>query len=80
MKSRWSSDVRLKFSAMSAVVVISESWTASRILLTRWPQTSGTAFWAAQEICLAATEGRASHDEAREAFVEAAREALILVD
>lgn len=80
MKARWSCDVLLQFSATSSAVVVSESWTASRILLTRWPTTSGTAFWAAQEICLAATESRASHEEARQAFVEAAREALVLLE
>jgi hypothetical protein len=75
----WTKEVTLRFTSTSREVVISGTRAAFKLLSTRWPVTSGAKFWAAQEVCLAALDGRASDEEARGAFIEAAAEAKIRV-
>jgi hypothetical protein len=50
------------------------------MLMNKWPpQANGPAFQRALAICLEALEGQPDAEQAREAFVDAAHEAGILV-
>jgi ElaB/YqjD/DUF883 family membrane-anchored ribosome-binding protein len=53
---------------------------AADILLNRWPTKAGTKHVAARKACLGVLEGLKEARHAREAFVEAAKEADILVE
>ncbi|WP_166163142.1 DUF982 domain-containing protein [Chelativorans oligotrophicus] len=52
----------------------------ARILLEEWPTEPGPAHRKAREMALSCLEGKCDALEAREAFVEAAREANILAE
>jgi hypothetical protein len=80
IQAGWSDKVFLQLKPGSGFVSVSNTRAAFNLLTTRWPVTSGKSFWAAQEICLAALDSRTPHDDARRAFIAAAREAKITVD
>jgi hypothetical protein len=48
-------------------------------LLDRWPVTEGGAFVAAMQACHESLEGRGDANDAREAFITAARDAGVSV-
>ncbi|MFP3547171.1 DUF982 domain-containing protein [Rhizobium sp. SIMBA_035] len=73
----WTEKVFLQLRPGMGFVSVANTRAAFNLLTTRWPVTSGKAFWAAQEICLAALDGRVSHEHARQAFISAAMEAKI---
>ena len=58
-----------------AVYSPSHAW---KVMTERWPVVGGKAFWPAQELCLFAMERKTNPEEARSAFVEAAKEAGLL--
>ncbi|ESX20177.1 hypothetical protein X747_29105 [Mesorhizobium sp. LNJC384A00] len=53
---------------------------AADILLNRWPAITGKKHVAARKACLGVLEGLKEARDARKAFVEAAKEADILVE
>jgi hypothetical protein len=59
--------------------VIASTLEAAEFLLLRWPNEGGQAHLHARIACIAVLDGRASPEQAREAFVAAAQEAGILV-
>lgn len=76
----WSKTVVVQIRPRSGFIPVSNTRTAFDLLISRWPVTSGKAFWAAQEICLAAMDRRVPHEDARLAFIAAATEANIAMD
>lgn len=76
----WSKIVVVQIRPRSGFIPVSNMRTAFDLLISQWPVTSGKAFWAAQEICLAAMDRRVPHEDARLAFIAAAKEANIAMD
>jgi len=76
----WTEKVFLQLTPGTGFVSVSNTRAAFALLTTRWPVTSGKAFWAAQEICLAAMDNRTAHEQARMAFIAAAQEASVTID
>jgi hypothetical protein len=71
----WAIIVELQLRPGARFEVITGTRAAFTLLTTRWPSTSGQAFFRAQELCLAALDNRMTHEVARAAFIAAAREA-----
>lgn len=59
--------------------MIGSTCTAAECLLHSWPKDWGKQHRASREACIAVSKGEQSPDFARLAFIEAAREAGILV-
>ncbi|CAM5376898.1 hypothetical protein ATER59S_01670 [Aquamicrobium terrae] len=59
---------------------ISSARQAAALLTQHWPDAGTPKYRAARQACLAAVHGEKPPDVARAAFIEAAREARILVD
>ena len=58
---------------------VSSVTEAANVLFRQWPRQKGKKLSAARQACLDAIEGTGSVDDARTAFVAAAKEAKILV-
>lgn len=58
---------------------VSSVTEAAHVLFRQWPKQRGKKLSAARLACLDAIEGTGSVDDARTAFVDAAKEAKILV-
>lgn len=50
------------------------------MLLQYWPVSEGKAFFGALEICAGVADGRATKEQARQAFIDAAHEAKVPVE
>ncbi len=71
--------VRLDLGLGARAKVIGSTRTAAECLLHSWPQDWGQQHRAAREACIAVLKGEQPPEFARLAFIEAAREAGILV-
>ena len=73
----WTTIVELQLRPGARLFVITGTSAAFTLLTDRWPKTSGSSFWRAQEVCLAALDNsnKTTHEVARAAFIAAAREA-----
>lgn len=83
MKQDMSHDFHpLRLTFMSGVedIIISSVEEAAEELLTEWPEDHGDRFYEAVKACLDCLHGEVEPDLARKAFVQAAREAGILVE
>jgi hypothetical protein len=75
----WDRPVDIHLAGIRNARTITATRFARECLLTLWPDHYGPAYLAALKICAAAMDGTASGADARTAFIEAAREADILV-
>ncbi|CCM75120.1 conserved hypothetical protein [Rhizobium mesoamericanum STM3625] len=62
------------------MLMINTTNEARDILLSAWPTTEGKAFMAALQICADVDAGIREPEEAREAFIMAAREAEVPIE
>jgi hypothetical protein len=74
----WKNAVLLEFNGHGTRTVTSTD-DAARCLLYRWPDQSSKAYHRAKGMCLDALEGRKPDEDARAAFLDAARAARITV-
>lgn len=65
--------------AGAGVRTVASTDEAARCLLYKWPDRSSKAYHRAKGMCLDALEGRKPDEEAREAFLDAAREAHLTI-
>ncbi|MCD1264091.1 hypothetical protein B5M44_04015 [Shinella sumterensis] len=75
----WAEPVTFETLTLGVYRTISSASEAAGILLYHWPTDEGPAFKAAQEICLAALEGKVDPEESRHAFLLAADEAGVFI-
>ena len=76
---RWKSYVRVELGGRDQRINIPSTRAAAECLLRSWPQEWGPRHKQAREACIAVLKGEQPPEFARQAFVEAAREAGILV-
>jgi len=79
MSGRWSEGVELNIDRFNVYRTIYTTADAAYYLLHKWPVESGKECSRARRVCLAVLEGRRPADDAREAFVAAAKEAGLYV-
>lgn len=77
MDKPWSKPVTLALGEDGADVTIDSTQAASWALIEDWPTEEGAALDRALLVCAAVAKGQKSDEEARKAFIEAAREAGI---
>ncbi|AVA20658.1 DUF982 domain-containing protein [Rhizobium sp. NXC24] len=76
----WDHPVTIETAHLGRFVTINSTERAAEFLLNEWPgDVEAKAYIAAAQILINAHEGRATTDQAREAFITAAREAGIFV-
>lgn len=77
----WKKTVLLEFAGagVSGIRSVTSTDDAARCLLYKWPDQSSKAYHRARGLCLDALEGRKPDEDAREAFLDAAREAQITI-
>lgn len=75
--ARWERPVMIVCKRSGQLVAVTSTIEALNTLLNSWPTSEGKAFFCALQICNAAIDNPALDHEAREAFVEAARDADI---
>ena len=75
----WKKSVLLEIGGASGIRTVTSTDDAARCLLYKWPDQSSKAYHRAKGLCLDALEGRKPDDDAREAFLDAAREAQITI-
>ena len=73
----WSQGVELELHGVGSYRTVRSTEDAAYALLAHWPRGKGKAYLAAQQACLDALEGVASPEQARAAFIRAARAARI---
>jgi hypothetical protein len=73
----WKKSVLLELGGAAGVRTVTSTDDAARCLLYKWPDQSSKAYHRAKGLCLDALEGRKPDEDAREAFLDAAREAHI---
>ena len=75
----WKNAVLLEFVGTGAggLRTVTSTDDAARCLLYKWPDQSSKAYHRAKGMCLDALEGRKPDEDAREAFLDAAREAQL---
>jgi Protein of unknown function (DUF982) len=71
--------VTIELDKSSELRNVSSVTEAADVLWMQWPKQKGKKLSAARQACLDAIEGKRTVDEARAAFVAAAKEAKILV-
>ncbi|TIP54550.1 MAG: DUF982 domain-containing protein, partial [Mesorhizobium sp.] len=76
---RWKSYVRVELGGRDKRINIPSTRAAAECLLRSWPTDWGPRHKQAREACIAVLKGEQPPEFARQAFVEAAREAGILV-
>jgi hypothetical protein len=59
--------------------LVPDARNAAYLLAEKWPVTYGRAYQRALAICASAMDGRCRPDQARLAFISAAREAQVIV-
>jgi hypothetical protein len=76
---RWSKPVTFEENARGNYRTIISTREASRVLLTKWPTGSGRQYRRATQVCLDVLDGKRPPSEARQAFLDAAREARVAI-
>lgn len=74
---QWQDGVDLEIHGIGGYRTVKSTEDAALCLLEKWPTGKGKAYMVAQRTCLDALEGRATAENARQAFIKAAREAQI---
>ena len=75
----WNESVLLEFPGEGGVRTVASTDDAARCLLYKWPDQSSKAYHRAKGMCLDALEGRKRDEDARQALLDAAREARITI-
>ncbi|MGV1790132.1 DUF982 domain-containing protein [Rhizobium lusitanum] len=75
----WNNPVILELGRAGHFAIITNALDAANCMSEEWPLNSGPAVDEAVLVCLDAVLGKASAEEAREAFLEAVREAGLSV-
>ncbi|TCU32270.1 DUF982 domain-containing protein [Rhizobium azibense] len=78
--AQWVQPVMIVCKKSGQLYTITNTREALDMLLRYWPVSDGKAFFDAMEVCIGVAEGRASKEQARQAFIDAAHEALIPVE
>lgn len=73
----WKEAVQLELATAGGLRIVTSTDDAARCLLYKWPDQTSKAYHRAKGMCLDALEGRKPDEEARQAFIDAAREAQI---
>jgi len=73
----WKESVQLELAQAGGLRIVTSTDEAARCLLYKWPDQTSKAYHRAKGMCLDALEGRKPDEEARQAFIDAAREAHI---
>jgi hypothetical protein len=79
MHSLWTKPVIVSLGEPPAEATIETTQGAAWAMIEDWPTEDGTALDRALAVCAAVDAGKKKPEEARQAFVEAAEEAGILV-
>lgn len=79
MSGLWSKGVELNIDRFNVCRTIYTTADAAYYLLHKWPAEEGAEYRRARQVCLAALDGRRPANDAREAFLAAAKEADLLV-
>jgi hypothetical protein len=79
MNSIWKSPVIVSIGEPPAETTVDTTQAAAWAMIEDWPTEDGTALDRALEICAAVDAGKRKPEDARQAFVEAAREAGVLI-
>jgi hypothetical protein len=79
MNSPWKKPVTVLLGEPPAETAVETTQAAAWAMIEDWPQEDGTALDRALAICAAVDAGKRTPEDARQAFVEAAKEAGILV-
>ncbi len=80
MNTPWKMPVTVLIGEPPVETVVETTQAAAWAMIEDWPLEDGTALDRALAICAAVDAGRRKPEDARQAFVEAAREAGILVN
>lgn len=75
----WSNPVIVDLDGIGHYAIITNALDAANYMSEEWPVNGGPAVGEAVLVCLDAVLGKASAEESREAFLEAAREAGLYV-
>lgn len=75
----WNNPVILELGGAGHFAIITNALDAANCMSEEWPLNSGPAVDEAVLVCLDAVLGKASAEEARDAFLEAVREAGLSV-
>ncbi len=79
MHSRWDRPVIVSLGEPVAETSIETPQAAAWAMIEDWPVEDGTALDRALAVCAAVDAGRSRPEDARRAFVEAAKEAAIFI-
>jgi hypothetical protein len=77
MTPRWKSPVFIAFEQDGEMTEIASTQAASWALIEDWPEEDGTALDHALLVFAAVDKGKKTHEDARRAFIEAAKEARL---
>jgi hypothetical protein len=79
MNSLWKNPVVVSIGEPPVETVIDTTQAAAWAMIEDWPMEDGTALDRALALCAAVDAGKRNPEEARHAFVEAAKEAGIFI-
>ncbi|MGK6317697.1 DUF982 domain-containing protein [Neorhizobium sp. DT-125] len=79
MQTPWTKPVVIAIGEPPVETTVSTTQSASWALIEDWPAEEGPALTRALAMCVGVLEQKNKPEEARDAFVEAAREAGVLV-
>ncbi|OCP24230.1 MULTISPECIES: DUF982 domain-containing protein [unclassified Ensifer] len=79
MAENWENPVTLALEGPEKYTIISNTTEASWAMIEDWPLEDSALLTRALDTCAAVIEGKQSVEAARQAFIDAAREAGILI-
>lgn len=75
----WGEPITFETTELGKYWTVTSTAEAARALMERWPVETGAAYKAALRTCLAVMEGKVRPAEARQAFLDAAKEADVFI-
>jgi hypothetical protein len=78
-QGRWEEPVTFETQRLGQYRTITSTAEAARVLVEEWPIETGKELKRAKAACLAALAGKGDPDEARKAFLRAAKEAGVFI-
>ena len=79
-QKHWDKPVSIESEQTGYSRIVTSTRAAAESLLYRWPKEGGPAHRAARVACIAVLKGEQPPEHAREAFIQAAKEAGILIE